>query len=72
MTKRQSKRLRSKSFDDDNTSMKEKTESTVDESSDDSSDDDKLKDHHQLYTTYCTITVKIPKDKNFIKFLHDK
>ena len=72
MTKRQSKCLQSKSSNDDNTSMKEKTDITVDESSDNSADEEDYVDHHRLYTTYCTITVKIPKDKNIIKFLHDK
>ena len=72
MTKRKSKCLRSKSSDDDNTSMKDKTEITVDESSDDSADDEDLKDHHQLYITYCTITVKPTKQtlpwKNFATY----
>ena len=41
-------------------------------SSEDSVEDKELDDHHRLYTTYCTITVKMPKDNDFIKFLHAK
>ena len=34
-------------------------------------DEDDL-NNFRMYTTYITVTVKLPKDSDFIKYLHDK
>ena len=70
MTKRASKRLSSKDKESDAT-MKDTTQTTTPYNSDDDEDNDDL-NNLRMNTAYCTITVMLPKNSNFIKYLHAK
>ena len=70
MTQRSSKQLNSKDKDSDDI-MKDEKHITLLESSDDDDDNVDLK-NQRMYTTYCTITVKLPKNSDFVKYLHAK
>lgn len=50
--------------------MKDTPETTASESDNDEDTDDL--NNHRMNTTYCTITVKLPKNSNFIQYLHTK
>ena len=69
MTNRASKRLRSKDKESDAT-MKDTPQTTTSESDNDEDTDDL--NNHRMNTTYCTITVKLPKNSDFIQYLHSK
>ena len=67
---RASKRLRFQKKDgtDTDTAMKE----TTDDTSEDKSDDEDNLNNFRMYTTFITVTIKLPKNSDFIKYLHDK
>ena len=69
MSKRASKRLRLK-YNESDTHTKDTSQTTMTESDDD--DDNDSLTNIRMNTTYCTVTVKLPKNSDFIKYLHAK
>ena len=69
MSKRASKRLRLK--DNESDAHTKDTSQTMMSDSEDDDDNDSL-NNHRMNTTYCTVTVKLPKNSDFIQYLHAK
>ena len=47
-------------------------EDTKEDASDDNTEDEDNLNNFRMYTTYITVTIKLPKNSDFIKYLHDK
>ena len=69
MNKRASKRLRFK--DNESDAHTKDTSQTMMSDNEDDDDNDSL-NNHRMNTTYCTVTVKLPKNSDFIQYLHAK
>ncbi len=70
MSKHASKTLSFKDNESD-AHAKKTSQTTMSDSDDDDDDNDSL-NNIRMNTTYCTVTVKLPRNSNFIQYLNAK